>query len=62
MSSLQDVSEFDTLAEYKEELKENILKMKKENEAKRTKEDEAIQKIIDKSTDGDPGGNDRYTV
>lgn len=45
----QDVSEFDTLAEYKEDLKKNLAE-KKENEAKRTKEDEAIQKIIDKST------------
>jgi trigger factor len=44
----QDVSEFDTLAEYKESLKKN-LEEQKENEAKRTKEDEAIQKIIDKS-------------
>lgn len=45
----QDVSEFDTLAEYKEDLKKH-LEEQKENEAKRTKEDEAIQKIIDKST------------
>lgn len=45
----QDVSEFDTLAEYKEDLKKH-LQEQKENEAKRTKEDEAIQKIIDKST------------
>jgi trigger factor len=44
----QDVSEFETLAEYKESLKKN-LEEQKENEAKRTKEDEAIQKIIDKS-------------
>ena len=44
----QDVSEFDTLAEYKESLKKN-LEEKKENEATRTKEDEAVQKIIDKS-------------
>ena len=44
----QDVSEFDTLAEYKEDLKKR-LEEQKENEAKRTKEDEAIQKIIDKS-------------
>ena len=43
-----DVSEFETLAEYKESLKKN-LQEKKENEAKKTKEDEAIQKIIDKS-------------
>ena len=47
----QDVSEFDTLAEYKESLKKN-LEEKKENEAKRTKEDEAVQKIIDKSKIG----------
>lgn len=45
----QDVSEFDTLAEYKEDLKKRLTEQK-ENEAKRTKEDEAIQKIIDKST------------
>ena len=44
----QDVSEFDTLAEYTEDLKKR-LEEQKENEAKRTKEDEAIQKIIDKS-------------
>ncbi len=44
----QDVAGVDTLAEYKEELKKNLTE-KKENEAKKTKEDEAIQKIIDKS-------------
>ncbi len=44
----QDVSEFDTLAEYKEDVKVRLVK-EKENEAKRTKEDEAIAKIIDKS-------------
>ena len=44
----QDVSEFDTLAEYKEDLKKR-LQEQKEVEAKKTKEDEAIQKIIDKS-------------
>lgn len=44
----QDVSEFDTLAEYKEDIRKN-LETEKENAAKRTKEDEAIQKIIDKS-------------
>ena len=44
----QDVSEFDTLAEYKEYLKKR-LQEQKEVEAKKTKEDEAIQKIIDKS-------------
>ena len=45
----QDVSEFDTLAEYKEDVKKRLTEQK-ENEAKRTKEDEAIQKIIDKSS------------
>lgn len=44
-----EVSEFETLAEYKEDLKKQ-LETSKENDAKRTKEDEAIQKIIDKST------------
>ena len=44
----QDAAGVDTLAEYKEELKKNITE-KKETEAKKTKEDEAIKKIIDKS-------------
>lgn len=45
----QDVSEFDTLDAYKEDVKKRLTEQK-ENEAKRTKEDEAIQKIIDKSS------------
>ena len=44
----QDVAGVDTLAEYKEEVKKNLTE-KKEAEARKTKEDEAIQKIIDKS-------------
>ena len=44
----QDATGVDTLAEYKEELKKNLTE-KKETEAKKTKEDEAIKKIIDKS-------------
>ena len=44
----QDVSDFDTLAEYKEDLKKNIT-VRKENEAKAKKEDEAIAKIIEDS-------------
>lgn len=44
----QDVSDFDTLAEYKEDLKKNIT-VRKENEAKAKKEDEAITKIIETS-------------
>ena len=45
----QEASEFDTLEEYKADLKKH-LEEQKENDAKRTKEDEAIQKIIDKSS------------
>lgn len=45
---VQDVSEFDTMAEYREDVKKK-LEERKENAAKGTKEDEAIQKIIDKS-------------
>ena len=44
----QDVSEFDTLDEYKADVRKH-LEVEKENEAKRTKEDEAIAKIIEKS-------------
>ena len=44
----QDVSEFDTLAEYREDVKNNLVK-EKENEAKRTKEDEALAKIVEAS-------------
>lgn len=44
----QDVSEFDTLAEYREDVKKKLAE-RKEADAKRTKEDEAIAKIIDKS-------------
>ena len=42
----QDVSEFDTLAEYKEDVKKKLTE-RKEADAHRTKEDEAIAKIID---------------
>jgi len=45
----KDVSEFDTLAEYKEDLKKKLTE-EKEAAAKREKEDEAIRKIVDKST------------
>ncbi len=44
----QDVSDFDTLAEYKDSLKKELEEQKK-TEARRAQEDEAIQKIIDKS-------------
>lgn len=43
-----DVSEFDTLEEYKASVKESLTK-KKEDAAKARKEDEAIQKIIEDS-------------
>ena len=41
----QDVSEFDTLAEYKESVKGKLTE-RKENEAKRERENEIIEKII----------------
>ena len=44
----QDVSEFDTLEEYKASVKKELEKANEDN-AKRAKEDEAISKIIDKS-------------
>ncbi|MCI8859914.1 MAG: trigger factor [Lachnospiraceae bacterium] len=44
----QDVSEFDTLAEYRESVKEKIQK-RKENEAEHKREEEAIQKIVEDS-------------
>lgn len=44
----QDVSGCDTLDEYKAQLKEN-LELQKQSEARRTKEEEAISKIVDKS-------------
>ncbi len=43
-----DVSEFETLDEYKEDLKAQLV-AKKEEEAKRVKEDEAIAKIVEES-------------
>lgn len=45
---VQDVSECDTLDAYREETRKK-LQERKENDAKGTKEDEAIKKIIDKS-------------
>ncbi len=44
-----DVSEFDTLAEYKEDIKKNLLE-KKEKEAKLAKEDAVVDKIIEAAT------------
>ena len=44
-----DVSEFDTLAEYKEDIKKNLLE-KKEKEAKYAKEDAVVDKIIEAAT------------
>ncbi|MCR5792551.1 MAG: trigger factor [Lachnospiraceae bacterium] len=45
----QDVSEFETLAEYKEDVKKNLL-TKKENELKGEKEDAILKKVIENST------------
>lgn len=44
----QDVSEYETLAEYKDSVKKG-LQEQKENEAKRAKEDEALRSIIEAS-------------
>lgn len=44
----QDVSEFDTLAEYKESIEKKLAE-KKENDAKRGKEEEAIAGIVESS-------------
>ena len=46
---VQDVSEFDTVDEYKADVKAK-LEEKKQNEIKRAYQDEAIDKIVDKST------------
>ena len=43
----QDVSDFDTIAEYKDDLKNKIAD-RKSREAKAKKEDEAIAKIIER--------------
>lgn len=45
----QDVSEFDTLDEYKEDIKKGLIE-KKEKEAKSAKEDEVVKKIIENAT------------
>lgn len=42
----QDVSEFDTLAEYKEDVKKNLVE-KKEKEARTAKENAAVDKVIE---------------
>ena len=45
----KDVSEFDTLEEYKADIKKNLTE-KKEADAKRQKEDEAVQKTVENAT------------
>ena len=45
----KDVSEFDTLEEYKADIKKNLTE-KKEADAKRQKEDEAVQKAVENTT------------
>jgi trigger factor len=42
----QDVSEFETLAEYKEDVKKNLTE-KKEQDAKREKEDAVLEKVVE---------------
>ena len=45
----KDVSEFDTLAEYKEDIKKNLAE-KKEKEAKTAKENAVVAKIVENAT------------
>ncbi len=45
----QDVSEFDTLDEYKADIKAKLIE-KKEKDSKRAKEDEIVEKIIENAT------------
>lgn len=45
----QDVSEFESLAEYKEDVKKNLLD-KKEKESKRDKEEAVVKKIVENAT------------
>lgn len=45
----QDVSEFDTLTDYQEDIKKHILE-KKEKDVKRAKEDAVVEKIIENAT------------
>lgn len=45
----QDVSEFDTLAEYKEDVRKQLLEKARE-EAQRIKEDEAVGKVVESSS------------
>lgn len=45
----KDVSEFDTLEEYKADIRKNLLE-KKEADAKREREDAAVQKAVDNAT------------
>lgn len=45
---VSDTTDFDTVDDYKADVRKQI-EVRKENEAKRTKEDEALTKIIDKS-------------
>ena len=44
-----DVSEYDTLAEYKEDLKQGLI-MKKEKEAKAAKEEKVLDKVVENAT------------
>ena len=46
MSFAKDLSEFDTLAEYKEDVKKNLTE-KKEKEARTAKENAAVDKAIE---------------
>ncbi len=45
----QDVSEFDTLKEYREDIRKNLLE-KKQKDAKREKENKAVEKAVENAT------------
>lgn len=52
----KDVSEFDTLAEFKEDLKKQLLD-RKENEAKAAREGAVVEKVAENATIDIPGNN-----
>ena len=53
----KDVSEFDTLAEYKDDIRAKLLE-KKTADAKREKQNKTVAKAVENAHDGDSGGYD----
>ena len=56
----QDVSEFDTLAEYKEDMQKKLTEQK-EKAAKVQKKAAVVAKVVENADDGYSGCNGRYT-